>query len=381
MAITTQGHRLSNLPRYTPVDPSLVAFNPSAATSGIMDALKVGATLDKIRAERAAQAELAATRPTRVGATIAQDKLLEAIATKRLPNVSDQAATEAAELLARRALAGETTALSPVRTEAETARYKGIAKATPFITDAQIAKAQEDIGLSPYRVKAQKAQLGSIAEITPFTTEAQIAAAKRGTARDTRGTGIDPIMEDFALADAYYGNQAKSLAPQLTLANIGKTAAEAGLAQANADYIASGARTQDRSIQELAALNMDIKRSNEAMVANPEEPGKQMSLAAYESEFGHPARPVDNRWLTSWRDPIKRNPEADLALIERDRKARIATDITRKLASKRGVEGDEDVTPQVRASGGEKRYSPEEASKLPKGTVFIGIDGVKRVVK
>jgi len=85
MAIITQGHRLSNLPRYTPVDPSLVAFNPSAATSGIMDALRVGATLEKIKADRAAAEELAATRDAR----IAYENATKGAATRVAPRKAD----------------------------------------------------------------------------------------------------------------------------------------------------------------------------------------------------------------------------------------------------------------------------------------------------
>ena len=83
--ITTQGFRLSNLPRYTPVDPSLVAFNPSAATSGIMDALRVGATLEKIKADRAAAEELAATREAR----IAYENATKGAATRVAPRKAD----------------------------------------------------------------------------------------------------------------------------------------------------------------------------------------------------------------------------------------------------------------------------------------------------
>lgn len=69
MAIQTQGHVLTNLARFTPSDPSLVAFNPGALTQGASQAFALADQLDKIRAYRAAQQELSDTRIKRVVAT------------------------------------------------------------------------------------------------------------------------------------------------------------------------------------------------------------------------------------------------------------------------------------------------------------------------
>lgn len=68
MAIQTQGHVLTNLAQFTPVNPRLAAFNPGAAMDGASEAVQLARGIEELRAYRAAQRELADTRIKRVQA-------------------------------------------------------------------------------------------------------------------------------------------------------------------------------------------------------------------------------------------------------------------------------------------------------------------------
>ncbi len=69
--ITTRGFQISNLPRYTAPDPNLLALNPMTIGQGTGQVLQLGQLLQSIQDQRAREDELAATRPSRVAAAIA----------------------------------------------------------------------------------------------------------------------------------------------------------------------------------------------------------------------------------------------------------------------------------------------------------------------
>lgn len=64
--ITTGGYQVNVLPQPIAVDPRLYALNPQALTSGALQGMEVVSTLDRLKAERAHQEELAATRAARI---------------------------------------------------------------------------------------------------------------------------------------------------------------------------------------------------------------------------------------------------------------------------------------------------------------------------
>jgi hypothetical protein len=66
MAIQTQGFGVRQMPVYTAPNPSLVAFNPAIAADGMMQAFQLAKELENIKAKRALQAELEATRQSRI---------------------------------------------------------------------------------------------------------------------------------------------------------------------------------------------------------------------------------------------------------------------------------------------------------------------------
>lgn len=64
------------MPQYTAVNPSLVAFNPTTISDGMGDAFRLAQQYEQLKASKALQAELAATRSGRIGAEQAKNNAL-----------------------------------------------------------------------------------------------------------------------------------------------------------------------------------------------------------------------------------------------------------------------------------------------------------------
>lgn len=135
MPIQTRGFQLDVMPRFTPVDPSLVALNPDRLQSGILSSLQIRDAVGRIDAYRKLQDELEATRKARIDAANASAQLQAATATRGLGNVAIKGDVDAAEASAR-------------------------LKTLPFATEADIARAKlatgeatSGIGLLPGRTR------------------------------------------------------------------------------------------------------------------------------------------------------------------------------------------------------------------------------------
>jgi hypothetical protein len=68
MPIQTGGFQVTAAPRYTPYNPGLVAFNPTAISDGAMTTFQMQRMMDEIKAKRAMMEELEATRAKRIHA-------------------------------------------------------------------------------------------------------------------------------------------------------------------------------------------------------------------------------------------------------------------------------------------------------------------------
>lgn len=69
MAINTSGHGVRMMPQYTAPNPSLVAFNPTQVTDGMLQAFQIAKQYEALKASKALQAELEATRTGRIAST------------------------------------------------------------------------------------------------------------------------------------------------------------------------------------------------------------------------------------------------------------------------------------------------------------------------
>jgi hypothetical protein len=84
MAINTRGFGVDVMPQYSPVNPSLVAFNPTALTDGLRSGVDLKMLLEKLAAQKAAAEENALTKDKRIGATNTINEVLAARGQKDL---------------------------------------------------------------------------------------------------------------------------------------------------------------------------------------------------------------------------------------------------------------------------------------------------------
>lgn len=115
--ITTSGFKLSNLARYTPVDPNLVSFQPTKITEGALDAIRLAGNLQKYQSDRMKQEEEKALQQQRMEAARAA-----------------YGAQTASSL--------ETMALAPVRTQDALAQFSAAAELRPGETALRKASTQ-----------------------------------------------------------------------------------------------------------------------------------------------------------------------------------------------------------------------------------------------
>lgn len=198
MAITTQGHVLTNLARFTPADPSLVAFNPGAATQGVGQAFALADQLDKIRAYRAAQKELSDTRLKRVAAQNASADLTVA---KSGSEIRQMPSVERANI-----------ASNELRGDEANARKSILDVLTESDREAAITKLHRD--------QAERSILPEVYDAKSETakTEAAMAAGRRSIIPKVIG-------QEEAQADAATGEAKISIATQPFREEVARQAA------------------------------------------------------------------------------------------------------------------------------------------------------------
>ncbi len=109
MSISTQGFQVQNMPTYSAVNPSLVAFNPTSVSDGMMNAFNLAKALEEIKSKKALQAEIEATRQKRLAATNAQNELSASRDTASLGLVDPEAALKLGKIGQQQTLLEPTT--------------------------------------------------------------------------------------------------------------------------------------------------------------------------------------------------------------------------------------------------------------------------------
>lgn len=101
--IQTQGFQTSTIPKFTAVDPSVLALNPENATNGILTSFRIADTQSRLSAFKALQDELNATRQGRIASENAGNELKVAEAGTRIPILSTLANADRAAAVAKTA--------------------------------------------------------------------------------------------------------------------------------------------------------------------------------------------------------------------------------------------------------------------------------------
>jgi hypothetical protein len=378
MAIQTQGHRVSVMPGFTPVDPSLVAFNPQAITSGALTAIQIAQQLQRKRAFDIQQAELAATRDARI-----------------------------AEELAR---SGIVTQTAPGVIGATNARNLSTVQIQPSATDLAIAGNQAGLGDIQFREQMRPLtqdtlRMGIEAKNAnaPYETDLLFGQTDRGLQDVRLANELAPLTNQLAVAQTTQKldelPEDKALNDRLKRAEANLKEAQAEAAKAQADYTKrdrpkAGQDATDQLQKQLGHVEQSIQRLENSKVINPsvDNNGMPVPLVQYQGQTRGP----DGKVLTDQSSflgipfgsatPKKLNPVAEQKSAELARLYALRDELNGRLtagvAQDAGVSLTQVVAPAPAAppaTSTDRPLTPAEAAKLPPGTPFIGTDGKRRV--
>lgn len=354
MPIVTQGHQVQVMPTYTPLDPRSVVFNPGVIADGALSSIQIAQALAQQKAFAQAQAELAATREGRLGAMNAQN--LAAIQLAPEKNIADIA------------LARQQAAVAPSQTDVALAGNKDqLANLAlkeslrGFTDDTARTKAQVENAIAPLAGDAAIRNLNNDAETAPKEHQLKLAKLSQD---------IESIVSDKNLSDAQ------------KLATIRHLNAQSNALDAAARKDDRYQPKQEDVLKQLADVTQQILRlENGKVVGSVDGEQTTMPQIQYQSATmnpdGTPITKVPDSLLgfIPWgtKDAPPRNPEAD----RRANELKGLYELRNQLTQLATGAGQQQGAP-AQAAG---RLTPAEAKKLPKGTKFIGTDGVERIVQ
>lgn len=297
MAINTSGYQFNNLARYTPVDPSLVAFNPSQLVNGAMDATKLAASIQKYQTDKAISAELAANRQARIEADKAKLALLTQTDIAGQQLVNPRVADELGKLNFNQQLREGELGNLPTRLLADQAGYNRTIQTTPDAIKAANAAAQASVGQSNSTIANQglateaEAERLRLLENKAFNDRSLLGDEMRLRRSDIeRKTGANEIAKDLNLD--YRSMQQELLGGDLK--NV--------LATVNADHLLAQADQYRAVAKDLEANGKGREASQVKLLADT---NKELltEIRPYLDKFGPPNAPKRTLWGS--RDPDK----------------------------------------------------------------------------
>jgi len=227
------------MPQYTPVNPSLVAFNPSQVSDGMMSAFNLAKALEDIKSKKALQAELDTTRKQRLAAQNAQNELIAAEAGAGLGLVEPQTALKLGEIGQKQRLLEPTT----------NARLSDLAFGT--------AKNNANIGNLGLLASVDKAK--AEADLSTIGPVAQATVAEAGARKSEAETSV--ALADLKRASTAAQLEMAQLINKLGMANA---APEALLKAIKTSSLLASAKTDDEHRKALQQADLALKESQTA---------------------------------------------------------------------------------------------------------------------
>jgi hypothetical protein len=285
MAINTGGFQTSVLPQFTPVNPSLAAFNPSAAMEGAGQAVtvaqgleqlknmrqiheenaKMSAAKNKILESEAKQKELLAWHDNEMAAAkLDRDKAEAGSRTMKARGESEIAPLETKNKVFS---LGTENMLAPGARDIAIQTQTGLAKATPFLTDAMVSDAQLKKGASSFALGQQPVEQ-QIKQSSNASALA-LAPAEAETARIAAGAKLVNAQMAFnsAASDYERGSTSKERVEESEI-NLRNAQAESARATAQATASKNDTAVRIAEIKSQAKEKMFEKLNNTSKLAN-----------------------------------------------------------------------------------------------------------------
>lgn len=306
MPINTSGFRVSVLPQYNPVDPSLVAFDPMKIVNGANSVLKLASLYNDLAVQNK-------TMDNAIASANAMNILRQKQAESDVNLVKPRAELDLSKI-------GSEQSLVVPRTANELSKL--------LLEGKQI---ETGLGVEPFRrtsaIAAAKGQANR-AESEESLKDTNLALSQLDA---TYKAQVDPMKHQLImteLADSLKNAQSDADRKRaLQDAEIKLKNAQAEQASAHADYLDAGGKPAD-PITKLSKIHtMASQVANEQMrllqtkVPDPSNEGMMIPLASYISMTRQAGKPDELRqersgflWMN--KNNVKTNPEAEALIVQ-----------------------------------------------------------------
>ncbi len=178
MAINTGGFQTSVLPQFTPVNPSLAAFNPSAAMEGAGQAVSVAQGLEQLKNMRQIHeenAKMSAAKNKQLQAQAIREGIL---ADYEAGMFSDKLTADKAEAAARRIGAEGKVKTTPGATDATIRAQELATRLSPGDEKLMFSKQNRELALAPGEERLAVGNQNILLNTQPFISQSAINEAK-----------------------------------------------------------------------------------------------------------------------------------------------------------------------------------------------------------
>jgi hypothetical protein len=333
--INTSGFRASVMPQYTAPNPSLVAFNPVAASDGMMQAFQLAKQYEALKAHKALQAELAATREGRINSQNSLAGLDVARAGSEIGLMPDSDASKRATFQAN-----VMTAIPEADFKLTSMKEK--LRAMPSLTDESISNAEFNVAKNlensvnlgdiaraeGLRARATQTDAQRAIDLGPLVTGAERARLGFDTTKANLGTAMLPMqnqLEAFRIGDLM-GNAGEDAKRGRATRDMDLLLKQSQLMEnlGRAEYYQEGGRAGSKPnyANQIAALQLAKKRLEDSDYVDASG-AKVKGLAAYRASTRDDRgniRTTNPGWMPdiltpdSKEQPVRQDPEGEAAI-------------------------------------------------------------------
>lgn len=281
--INTQGFGVRAMPVYTPVDPSLAAFNPGALASGVGTSFQLANLLEQVRAQRQKRQMMDAIMQGQIEAENARNRQTVAISEPQTRALLSSFDTSIAKDDMTKSLIPSEVALGVKRNEQTLRTLEPVANATIANANLGEKRAVSDTNLVDLEGATKAAQMGATLDNIDDAKAERESRVARAIAENKAARAKASTQEEAAAIDEKLNQEVKS--------------ANAAYLKAHATYLLNGGKptAEKDPAQQIRALSLAAKTLED-----------EYQLPAYESKMA-------GSWHIPLLSPVK-DPTKDEAI-------------------------------------------------------------------
>jgi hypothetical protein len=286
MAINTGGFQTSVLPQFTPVNPSLAAFNPSAAMEGAGQAVSVAQGLEQLKNMRQIHeenAKMSAAKNKQLQAQAVREGIL---ADYEAGMFSDKLTADKAEAAARRIGAEGKVKTTPGATDATIRAQELATRLSPGDEKLMFSKQNRELALAPGEERLAVGNQNILLNTQPFISQSAINEAKFKQDASAFSLAQQPIEQEVrgianssALATAPAAAEAARIAAGSNLIN-----AQMAFNTASSDYAAGNTGKERVEASEINLRNAQAEAARATAQATAAKNDTAVRIAEIKSQ-------------------------------------------------------------------------------------------------